>query len=281
MTGPAQEVHGPGADDLEEPNPRPMGPEPEKPKTALQRSGGAYDLVAMAVDKDLDIEKLKVLHEMYKEERAAEAERAFVAALVAFQAECPPITKGKLVDYTTKDGQKVRYRHAELHHILRVIRSLLAKHAFSYSWSRVKMEGEMLAVCTLSHSAGHSRTASFPCPVDDRNTKMSEQQRSAAATTFAERYTLVLVLGLVTADPDTDGMGPEDAEKITEQEAMQVITLAQTVGVKIARVLKAERVEKAQDIPKAHLASILAKLETHRAAPPAASGAGPAAEAAK
>jgi hypothetical protein len=220
-------------------------------------------LLRLAIDKDLDIEKLKQLIAMRNEEREAEARRAFAAAMSEFTKRCPAIDKGKLVDYVTKGGVRIHYKHAELKDIQAVINPLCGELGLSYSWSNAIEGGKLTTTCTVLHRDGYSRSVPFTCPVENNNPGMSDQQKPAGALTFGERYTIIQAFGLVTAEPDTDGEQGEQ-EKITEQQATDLKSLAEEVGIKVERVLRAAKVEQLTDIPVTAFPMIVRSLEAKR-----------------
>lgn len=159
-----------------------------------------------AVSAVAALEKLVALHNQQEDRNAA---REFADALARFQSECPSVTKNRTADFATKSGVKVRYSYAELHQIARTVRPHLHKHGFSYSWDNTVDGGKLRCVCTLRHSNGHRETAGFEATVGGTEL-MSEPQKVKAALTFAERTTLIQVLGLTDCDEDTDGPPPGD-----------------------------------------------------------------------
>jgi len=223
-------------------------------------------LIALAVEKNLDIDKLERLFAMRRQDRADEAARQFAVAMADFQKRCPIIDKGKLVHYVTKAGFTIHYKHAELKHIQAVINPLCGEVGLSYSWSNVIEGGKLTTTCTVLHAGGHSRSVSFTCPVENNNPGMSDAQKPAAALTFGERYTIIQAFGLVTGEPDLDGEqgGGKQAATITAQQADDLRALAEEVHVKVERILKAAHVEKLEDIAAEHYARIVSTLEAKR-----------------
>jgi hypothetical protein len=229
-------------------------------------------LIALAVEKNLDIDKLERLFAMRRQDRADEAARQFAVAMADFQKRCPIIDKGKLVHYVTKSGVTIHYKHAELKHIQAVIKPLCGEVGLSYSWSNIIEGGKLTTTCTVLHAGGHSRGASFTCPVENSNPGMSDQQKPASALTFGERYTIIQAFGLVTGEPDLDGEqgGGAKAATITAQQADDLRALAEEVHIKVERILKAAHVERLEDITVAHFPEIVATLQAKRQKPEAA-----------
>jgi hypothetical protein len=89
---------------------------------------------------------------------------------------------------------------------------------------------------------------------------MSEQQKAAGAVTFARRQSLVQVLGLVTADRDTD-CAP--VNKIDEAQEAQLKELVTEVDDKIdmKRFLKYFGIDKLEDMTSANFGNAVRELE--------------------
>jgi hypothetical protein len=249
----------------------PKKPEPEAETVALAVVPAApaapveFGLLQLAIEKNLDIDKLERLIALRNQEREFAAAQAFATAMAEFQKRCGPIDKGKLVDYVTKSGVRIHYKHADLRDIQNAIKPICGDLGLSYSWSNVIDGGKLTTTCTVLHAGGHSRSASFTCPVENSNPGMSDQQKPAGALTFGERYTIIQAFGLVTAEPDTDGeQGGAVAEKITQQQADDLRALAGEVNVKVERILRAAHVEKLEDVLATHYQRIVETLAAKR-----------------
>ena len=79
-------------------------------------------LLTLAINKDLDIEKLGKLMELQKQYNEDMARKAFFAAIGEFQATVPEIRKNKKVFFETKTGGKTDYNFAPLSDIVRQIK---------------------------------------------------------------------------------------------------------------------------------------------------------------
>lgn len=203
------------------------------------------DLLQAAVDRGLPVEtleRLQALHERVSD-RAAATE--FARDLAAFQQKCPPIAKKSTAKVTTKSGVQYTYRYAELDQIARTIAPFLAELGLSYTWDSDLRDKILHCACTLRHVNGHSIKATFSAPVESA-AGMSEQQKHAAALTYARRQSLIQVLGLTTTEPDTDGANPEP---ITQQQADDLRALIQEVGANLTRFLKWAKIQRLEDLP--------------------------------
>lgn len=204
------------------------------------------DIIALAVSKDLDVDKLQRLIDMKVAEEVRQARREFAAALAAFQRECPSIRHERTAKITTKGGGSYSYTYAELDVIARVVNPILAAHGLSYRWNaEVSADGRTLHCdCVVTHEAGHSEASRFTLPIDNASA-MSDQQKVGAAATYARRQSLTMALGLTTTDDDTDAAAV-DPSPVTDDQATAILDRMAEVGVnetKFLRYMGVERVE--------------------------------------
>ena len=84
------------------------------------------------------------------------------AALAAFQAEAPTVSKGKTAKVPTKAGGSYSYTYANLADVVEAAYPLLSKHGLSFSCvPRTTERGYELAGILL-HSSGESLEGSLP-----------------------------------------------------------------------------------------------------------------------
>lgn len=167
--------------------------------TALGR-GASLDLVESAMK----------LQERWE---ANEARKAFVKAMADFKAEPLEIFKRKHVGYTTKDGDFVGYKHAELSHITDVVVPAMARHGLSHRWDLQQGGGRIVVICTITHRLGHSESVSLDGSPDNSGKKNGIQQ-VASTITYLQRYTLLAATGLATKDDaDDDARGAEGDDR--------------------------------------------------------------------
>jgi hypothetical protein len=235
------------------------------PALMEHREPTVMDLMAMALEKGGDavaqIERL-VSMKMTLDDRAAAQE--FAKAMAEFQRRLPPLDKGKLVDYVTKSGAHIHYRHATLAGIAAVINPILAEVGLSYTWDS-KNDGKFTTVtCTVWHVGGHSRSASHTCPNENPNPGMTDAQKGAGATTFGERYSLIQVLGLTTADPDLDGMHEESAKVVSDDQALAIADAVTESGIDKGRFLAWLGVSAVAEIPADRFTTVMQAIEQKR-----------------
>jgi ERF superfamily/Exodeoxyribonuclease X-like C-terminal len=118
-------------------------------------------------------------------------------ALVAFHKEAPHIAMDS-------ENPHFRSRFASLAGIMETVRPVLAKHGLAVVQEPCALESGMPALrTTLMHISGESTSSVMPLAVEKPG-----PQAQGSALTYARRYSLLAVLGLV-ADPDDDGNASE------------------------------------------------------------------------
>lgn len=161
----------------------------------------AEKFIMAAIEKNVPVETMERLLAMRDKLRAEAARADYDFAMARFQAECPIIHKGKSV--MNKGGVSVRYSYATLDSIVSQTRDLIAKHGFRYMVN-VEMDGSFITTTvSIMHTGGHSESSSFKVPID-KDAFMNEQQKVAAAMTYAKRYALCNAFGILTGDEDDD-----------------------------------------------------------------------------
>jgi hypothetical protein len=173
-------------------------------------------LLEMAIDKNLDIDKLERLLEMKERWDKEQARKAFFEALAAFQEECPDLRKTKPVSY--KEGDKPAYYYAPLSDIDRQIKGLLKKHGLTKRFEIVQDASKITGVtCIITHTLGHSEATTVPIIADTSGGK-NAIQAIGSGVQYGQRYSLIAALGITTADQDIDGRLPElDVDKLHKQ----------------------------------------------------------------
>lgn len=167
-------------------------------------------LVAIAIQKDLDIEKLRQLIALEKEWRAEIAKRAFTKALSDFKRDPPDIIKDLINKQFGSD-------YASLANFVNTSNRELAKYGLNARWKPVKQTPEWIDLeCTLEHEGGHSEAVILGGPPDEstnRDGKATKNRLQAIKSTlsYLEGATFQAITGVVARskalNPDDDGNG--------------------------------------------------------------------------
>ncbi len=179
---------------------------------------GPARLLEMAVQQNLDIDKLERLMAMQERWNEQQAKGAFYAALSQFQRIVPVLEKRNVVDFAGKSGGRVKYAYASLSDIKGQIQEALSGCGLSYRWEFADKESQLEVTCILTHLSGHSERTAMTAPADTSGSKNPVQER-ASTITYLQRYTLIGALGLATANMDDDGRKGQVAETKPEDAA--------------------------------------------------------------
>lgn len=149
----------------------------------------------IALDPNADVSKLEKMIELQERVMDRQAKEQFNAAMLSFQIEKPILEKAS-------KGHNSKY--AKLEYIQSVIEPVLRKFGLFVRWSTsATQSGKTRVTCICSHVGGHSETSSMDVNPDKGGSK-SEIQADGSAISYAQRYTMRSLLGLVIAE-DTDG----------------------------------------------------------------------------
>jgi len=235
--------------------------EPAGEITRRDETPQVMDLLQTALDKNVSVETLERLVALHERMSDRQAAQDFAAAMADFQEACPPIPKTSTAHIASKSGAKYSYTYAELDQIARVVGPLLHARGLSYAWDCEVKEGMLKCVCTVTHTAGHTATGAFMCPIDEQR-QMSGPQQYASALTFAQRKSLSQVLGLSTTDEDNDGAdGDGEPETITKEQVTLLRDMIAESGADEAKFLAYLGYASLEDILDTSLEAALAALE--------------------
>lgn len=188
-------------------------------------------LLTLAVDKDLDIDKLRQLMELQKSWQADQARVAFFESLADFQIKCPELRKTKQVKFDTTKGN-TDYHYAPLADIDRQIKQPLRDCGLTKRWEIQDDKETIRVTCLITHTQGHTERTTMSASPDVSGSKNAIQARGSAIE-YMKRYTLIGALGISTADQDIDGRFTEKTVDELHGEYMkeynQVILLDKTL----------------------------------------------------
>ncbi len=188
------------------------------------------DLIRIAVEKNMDVEKLTQLMDLQDRWDAKNSKKAFLQAMSDFQAMVPAIVKRKVVNFTTQKGT-TNYAYAPLSDIIEQIKEPLNQVGLSYRF--VQELGDTIKItCILSHFDGHSECTALSSVADGTGNKNSIQGIGSTVT-YLQRYTLIGILGLTTADSDMDGRISQDM--ITDGQAASIKARLEFTGSNVQK----------------------------------------------
>lgn len=172
----------------------------------------------MAMNPEMDPDRIERFIVLKERIDAADAKKAFDAAVAQAKATIPPAAKN-----STGHNSK---RYADFYAYAKVVDPVISKLGLSYRF-RTDQSDRITVTCVLTHEAGHSEENSLAGPADASGSK-NAIQAIGSTLTYLQRYTLVQALGLA-ASTDDDGNAAGAGETITEQQALDLNDLINVV----------------------------------------------------
>lgn len=159
-------------------------------------------IVRLAVEKDLDVDKLERLLEMKKREEERIAKQEFDSHFTAMQKDFPPVRKTKGVK--DKSGSRVLYKYCPLEDILTVYAPIIADHGFSYRWTEEALEGNIKRIWCIISGYGHEEKGYVDIPIQEGNSFTNAIQQRGVSTSYGKRYSFVNALGIIIEGEDDE-----------------------------------------------------------------------------
>ena len=192
-------------------------------------------MVARALEMGVSADILKQMMDLRDREEARQAKLAFTQAVAAAKAELGPILRTREVNYQPQGKDRVYYRHEDLAGIERQVTPILTAHGLSYRYESDNGPDRPITVtCVLEHVAGHFTRTALSGPPDSGAGKNS-LQAIASTTTYLQRYTLKLALGL-SVDHDDDGKASDQTIEqgpISKEQVKSLLELITKSGAEI------------------------------------------------
>jgi hypothetical protein len=220
----------------------------DQPQSKAVSTTSPTDLIRIAVEQNMDVEKLSKLMDLQERWEAGEARKAYFDAFAQFQALTPVIKK-------SKDGHNCKY--APLGDIAQQIRPVLDECQLSYRFDIQDMGDVISVTCIVSHRQGHQEKTTMTASPDTSGAKNAIQARGSAVT-YLQRYSLIGALGLTTADEDMDGRLA--SETITEGQAASIKARLEYTGSNVQKFCQALSIPNVDAMPSAKYAAADAML---------------------
>jgi hypothetical protein len=157
-------------------------------------------MLAIAVERGDDIERLRQLMDLRDRWEAAEAKKAYVAAFAEFKRNMPDVVKDMLNKQYGSD-------YSSLANLVNTVNRSLGEYGLNARWE--PDQSETIAVtCILTHVDGHSEKVTLRGPPDTTGQKNALQQIKSTLT-YLEGATFQAITGVVarSASKDDDGNG--------------------------------------------------------------------------
>lgn len=135
--------------------------------------------------------------------------------LIYFQSKIGNIPKKNIAKVKTNSGFEYQYSYASFDTIVEAIKPFLKEYGLGFYHKFI----DNRIVCVVFDRDGNTIESSLELVVDSGG-RMSLSQQQGAAITYARRYTLSAILGLVT-DEDNDGDIDDSGSKLASKGVKQ------------------------------------------------------------
>ncbi len=173
---------------------------------AILQNITAAGVIALALEKDLDVERLEKIIQLHQRLEERDAEIAYNTAMIAFKKNAPRIVKDKHVEFRKKDGTLVEYDHASIGNVVSAIIDGLAENDLIHEWIQEQTDNYIKITCRITHIQGYSKSTALYAKADLTGGK-NDMQGIGSTDSYLKRYTLLAITGLATNEFDDDGRG--------------------------------------------------------------------------
>lgn len=195
-----------------------------------------------------------------------DAEKQYNIAFVKLQSETGKIEATKAVHNSEDKGGGVRYYFAPFEEIMDKVQPLLTHHGFGIEFDSEVAEGRLLAICTLSHVAGHSRSSRFAVRYS-KPPGSSDAQGDMSTLSYAKRGALCSRLNIRIGGMDDDARIEDDTDgaTINFKQAAELMEWAEELNADIPAMLKWAGADTFENIPEIKYAGLVALLKKKEA----------------
>ena len=211
------------------------------PESAVAQSPMAA--MQLALEKNVDLEKIEKMIQLQKEWDAIQAEKAFTIAMTEFKCEAPVITRDK------ENAQYNSY-YTSIGNLVNSCLPKMSECGLSHKWS-IEQGEQITVTCIVTHKDGHSEPTSMSGPPDGSGSKNPIQQIKSTVT-YLKAATFESAMGLASTDAniDDDGNGAGDEiEYINPKEKQVIADMLADSGSTAEKFLKSMKCETIDKIP--------------------------------
>ncbi len=227
------------------------------------------DYVALAIERDLSIEKLQALMAMEKEWRADKAKAEYTQAMVEF-GKLKQIIPHNRKGFTAGNAP---FSYTDFPALVDAVTPWLTECGLTFDHTPdppLMVEGKVSCIivhCDIQHAGGHSMRKSYPAIPDPKLAgHVSPSQWIQLAITYAKRQTLSMALGIATAEDldDDDSQRASAADLISEDQVADLAALIEETKANRERFLKMFKVGAIADIKARDFRRAVRMLEDKR-----------------
>jgi len=178
----------------------------------------------VALNPDVDIDRLERLLDMQERIVARTAKNAFLDAMSAMQQELPVVDENGVIKHADKDrpnaAPTVIGTYAYWEDINEAVLPVLAKHGFSLTFRVARDHDQVCVTGILGHRAGHSEETTLPLP-HDASGKKNSVQAIGSSISYGKRYTATMLLNLTSRNDPNDDDGESAVNNKSSSQAKE------------------------------------------------------------
>lgn len=205
-------------------------------------------LQTIMTDPTVSIERVNQAFDFYQRVEAAQAKKAFDAAMADAKAEFEPIVKRHEVAFG-EGKNRTSYKHEDLADISAAVDPSLAKYGLNVRHRATSNPNEPIRVtCIVTHRMGYSEETTLSAGADGSGGKNSIQSIGSTLT-YLQRYTKRLALGLaVGRDNDGKDADIKPSDTITDEQEAQIREAIEATGTELSSFASYFKIEKLSDL---------------------------------
>lgn len=235
------------------------------PSAVDAKTGGLMSALIDAVrDPSIAIERMRELHQLYRDISAVEQEKLFLDALSRCQATLEPVRRTLKNDHTHS-------MYASLAAIQREVMPKMAAEGLSLTFNEdpsLLDKGFVRVIGTLAHREGHKQTYARNAPLDNAgakgNVNKTDIQAYQSSVSYATRGLYKAIFALAEEGDDKDGNGPRTPPaKLSEAQQKEIAAECDALNVR-GKLLEEYRVASMADIPAGEYETIKTLLANTR-----------------
>lgn len=184
-------------------------------------------LIALAKDPGVDVQKLQMLIDMNKQLKADQNKEEFAAAFVVMKPHLPKILK-------KHDNTQTKSKYAKLEDINVEIDPILHEYGFGTATKILESSKDGVRVrAELWHKNGHVESTEIFMPIDDKGPNGTVNKTGphaiSSSTQYAKRVSICALLNISTGD-DTDGNRKTIGAELPEEKYFRLMEWVEAAG---------------------------------------------------
>ncbi len=171
------------------------------------------DIIAGVIEKpSVNVEKIRALLDMRREEEAAAKRVAYIAAMTLTQNEMEPVVR-------KAENKHTKSKYAKLEKIDEAIRPIYTKHGFNLEFNSRQMDADaVLILCECSHRDGHSKHFELAGKLDMSGAQGTANKTSiqglGSSVSYLRRYLTCMIFNVTLTDEDNDGNKDKEGKPV-------------------------------------------------------------------